>query len=73
MLVKGGEIMENLGKIKVLAFDKTGTLTVGKPMVTHIKSYDIERRELLRITAIGEGYSEHPLARAILARGKKMI
>lgn len=70
VLVKGGEIMENLGKIKVLAFDKTGTLTVGKPMVTHIKSYDIEERELLRITAIGEGYSEHPLARAILARAE---
>lgn len=71
VLVKGGEIMENLGKIKVLAFDKTGTLTVGKPMVTHIKSYNIDEKELLRITAIGEGYSEHPLARAILARAEK--
>ncbi len=71
VLVKGGEIMENLGKIKVLAFDKTGTLTIGKPTVTHIKSYDIDEKELLRIAAIGEGYSEHPLARAIVAKAKK--
>ncbi|WMM25072.1 HAD family hydrolase [Tissierella sp. MB52-C2] len=71
VLVKGGEIMENLGKIKVLAFDKTGTLTIGKPMVTHIKSYGIDEKELLRISAIGEGYSEHPLGRAIVAKAEK--
>lgn len=71
VLVKGGEIMENLGKIKVLAFDKTGTLTIGKPMVTHIKSYGIGETELLKIAAIGEGYSEHPLARAIVAKAEK--
>jgi Cd2+/Zn2+-exporting ATPase len=71
VLVKGGEIMENLGKIKVLAFDKTGTLTIGKPMVTHIKSYSMDEKELLRIAAIGEGYSEHPLGRAIVAKAEK--
>lgn len=70
VLVKGGEIMENLGKIKVLAFDKTGTLTIGKPKVTEIKSFDIEEKELLRIAAIGEGYSEHPLAKAIVEKAK---
>lgn len=71
ILVKGGEIMEKLGKIKVLAFDKTGTLTIGKPVVTHIKAYGIEKEELLRITAIGESYSEHPLARAIIKRAEE--
>lgn len=71
VLVKGGEIMENLGRIRVLAFDKTGTLTIGKPMVTHIKSYGIDEKELLRIAAIGEGYSEHPLGRAIVAKAEK--
>lgn len=65
VLIKGGEIMEKLGKIKVLAFDKTGTLTEGKPKVTKIKAFEIEEDELLEITAIGEAYSEHPLARAI--------
>lgn len=66
VLIKGGEIMEKLGTIKVLAFDKTGTLTIGKPMVTQIKTYDIDEDELLRITAIGESYSEHPLGKAII-------
>ena len=66
VLIKGGEIMEKLGTIKVLAFDKTGTLTIGKPIVTHIKTYDINEDELLRITAIGESYSEHPLGKAII-------
>lgn len=71
VLIKGGEIMENLGKIKVLAFDKTGTLTIGKPTVTNIKTYGIDEKELLRITAIGEGYSEHPLGRAIIGRAEE--
>lgn len=71
VLVKGGEIMEKLGTIKVLAFDKTGTLTVGKPSVTHVKTYGIAEDELLRLTAIGESYSEHPLGRAIIARAEK--
>ncbi|HMM68862.1 MAG TPA: cation-translocating P-type ATPase [Gudongella oleilytica] len=66
VLVKGGEIMEKLGTIKVLAFDKTGTLTIGKPTVTEVTAFGIEKNELLRIAAIGEGYSEHPLGRAII-------
>ncbi|NLV76224.1 MAG: cadmium-translocating P-type ATPase [Tissierellia bacterium] len=66
VLVKGGEIMEKLGKIKVLAFDKTGTLTEGKPKVTNVKTFNIDEEELIKITAIGESYSEHPLARAII-------
>ena len=73
VLVKGGEIMEKLGKIKVLAFDKTGTLTVGKPAVTKIKTYGIDENELLRISAIGEGYSEHPLARAVISRAEQSL
>lgn len=66
VLIKGGEIMEKLGTMKVLAFDKTGTLTIGKPTVTKVKAYDIDEDELLRITAIGESYSEHPLGKAII-------
>lgn len=73
VLVKGGEIMEKLGKIKVLAFDKTGTLTIGKPMVNNIKTYGIKQEELLKIAAIGEAYSEHPLGRAIIKRAEKEL
>jgi len=68
VLIKGGDIIERLGKIKVLAFDKTGTLTIGKPKVTKIKSFSksVNEDELLKLTAIGEKFSEHPLARAII-------
>lgn len=71
VLIKGGEIMEQMGKIKVLAFDKTGTLTEGKPKVTNIRSFEIEEDELLKIAAIGEAYSEHPLARAIIVAAEE--
>ncbi|NLJ98855.1 MAG: cadmium-translocating P-type ATPase [Tissierellia bacterium] len=71
VLIKGGEIMENLGKIDVLAFDKTGTLTEGKPKVTNVKAFEMDEDELLQIAAIGESYSEHPLARAIIAASEE--
>lgn len=67
VLVKSGEIMEKLGTLKVIAFDKTGTLTVGKPAVRRIKTYDMAEDALLRLAAIGESYSEHPLAKAIIS------
>ena len=70
VLIKGGEIMEEMGKVKVLAFDKTGTLTEGKPKVTKVKAFEIDEDELLKLTAIGESYSEHPLARAIITEAE---
>lgn len=73
VLIKGGEIMENLGKVKVLAFDKTGTLTEGKPKVTRIKAFGMTEAELLEIIVIGEAYSEHPLARAIISKGEEEL
>lgn len=73
VLVKGGEIMEKLGTVRVVAFDKTGTLTVGKPSVTNVRSFGIHENELLRITAIGESYSEHPLGKAIIAKTKEVV
>lgn len=68
VLVKGGEVMEKLGTVKVVAFDKTGTLTIGKPTVTRTKTYDMAENELLRLAAIGESYSEHPLGKAIIKK-----
>jgi len=66
VLVKGGDIMERLGTVKVVAFDKTGTLTAGRPTVVALKAINGESGDLLRIAAIGEAYSEHPLAKAIV-------
>ncbi|HZJ84107.1 MAG TPA: cation-translocating P-type ATPase [Syntrophomonadaceae bacterium] len=68
VLIKGGEIIEKIGTVKVIAFDKTGTLTEGKPQVTNIKAYGMEEVELLQLTASAESYSEHPLAQAIIAK-----
>lgn len=73
VLFKGGEIIENLNKIKVIAFDKTGTLTKGKPTVEALKTYGISDEELLRLAVIGESYSEHPLGKAIINKGNEVI
>ena len=73
VLVKGGDIMEKLGTVKVVAFDKTGTLTVGKPTVTAIHSFGVSDEELLALAAIGESYSEHPLAKAIVRKASEHL
>ncbi len=96
ILIKGGEHLENAGKISALALDKTGTLTAGRPQVTDVVAlqplavaaglevteadaaypppapvapdgrWTPEQGEVLRLAAIAESGSEHPLARAIL-------
>ncbi|MBA3977077.1 MAG: heavy metal translocating P-type ATPase [Nitrosopumilus sp.] len=73
ILYKGGEHIEVANKINTIVFDKTGTLTVGKPSVTDIVSLtkDVEEKELLRLAAIAESGSEHPLAQAIINRAKQ--
>lgn len=73
VLVKGGEVMEKLGTVKVVAFDKTGTLTVGQPEVTGVKAYGCTEQDVLRLAAIGEAYSEHPLAKAIIRRAREEL
>lgn len=67
VLIKGGDIIERLGKAKVIAFDKTGTLTVGKPRVTKVKGFGMSEDEILELAGRAEVYSEHPLGRAIMA------
>ncbi|MEX4006720.1 heavy metal translocating P-type ATPase [Neoaquamicrobium sediminum] len=68
LLMKGGAILENLGKVDSVAFDKTGTLTEGKPKVTDILAIDRTKHEVLRLAAALEAGSSHPLATAILAK-----
>lgn len=67
VLIKGGDIVEKLSRINVLALDKTGTLTEGKPKVTSIRTEGAHSEdELLGLIAAAETYSEHPLGRAII-------
>jgi Cd2+/Zn2+-exporting ATPase len=67
LLIKGGAVLENLGRVTAIAFDKTGTLTAGKPKVTDLVAVSGSETELLRRAAALEAGSSHPLALAILA------
>ncbi|PLP57370.1 heavy metal translocating P-type ATPase [Mesorhizobium loti] len=70
LLMKGGAVLENLGKMTAVAFDKTGTLTEGKPKVTDIDGFGLPAGEVLRLAAALETGSSHPLAKAILGRAE---
>jgi Cd2+/Zn2+-exporting ATPase len=67
-LLKGGAVLEQIGKITVACFDKTGTLTAGKPQVTDIIGFARSEADVLRFAAALESGSSHPLATAILAK-----
>ena len=73
MLIKGGDVVERLSKIKNIAFDKTGTLTYGKLSVVEYKSFNPEYDDetFLKILASVEAYSEHPLGKAIISYYKE--
>ncbi|MCU0990985.1 MAG: heavy metal translocating P-type ATPase [Xanthomonadales bacterium] len=68
ILARNVEALERAEKIAVLALDKTGTLTCGEPQVTDIVPLALDADEALRLAAALEEGSEHPLARAVLAR-----
>ena len=73
ILFKGGEHLEIARKVRTIVFDKTGTLTKGKPSITDIMdmSTGIGENELLRLAAIAESGSEHPLGQAIVNHAKE--
>jgi P-type Cu+ transporter len=72
ILFKGGEYLETASKVDTVIFDKTGTLTEGKPSVTDINDIsELGEKELLRLAAIAEYGSEHPLGQAIVRKGKE--
>lgn len=73
VIIKSGEALERMGKVDTVAFDKTGTLTNGNLVVKDVYPFenDIDKSLLLRLTASAESYSEHPLAKAIIAYAKE--
>jgi Cu+-exporting ATPase len=69
ILFKGGEALEAAARIDTVVFDKTGTLTTGKPVVTRVTALNgFSETELVRLAAAVEQWSEHPVARAVMAR-----
>jgi Cd2+/Zn2+-exporting ATPase len=72
ILVKSGAVIEQVGRVDVVAFDKTGTLTLGQPVVQAVLSLDGSGcDELLALAASLEGSSEHPIGRAIVRAGQE--
>jgi Cd2+/Zn2+-exporting ATPase len=66
-LVKKGATIEAMAKVNSVAFDKTGTLTFGQPRLTAVQPLgQMTESELLRLAAIAEKLSEHPLGRAVV-------
>ncbi|MDE0624201.1 MAG: cation-translocating P-type ATPase [Bryobacterales bacterium] len=68
LLIKGGAFLEEAARIRAIAFDKTGVLTGGEPQVEEVVPlHGRDLSEILDRLAALEHYSEHPLARAIVA------
>jgi len=70
ILIRDAEALERTHGLDTIVFDKTGTLTEGKPAVTEVAANGIGEEKLLALAAAAQTGSEHPLARAVLARAR---
>ncbi|MFZ5980044.1 MAG: heavy metal translocating P-type ATPase [Candidatus Zixiibacteriota bacterium] len=67
IIIRGGDVLENISHVDTVIFDKTGTLTFGELEVAEIKSFSqYNQKELLQLAVSVENQSEHPVARAIM-------
>ncbi len=74
ILIKGSDYIDSLKELKEIVFDKTGTLTKGEfnvEKITKLSKYTED--EILNYAAIGESFSNHPIAKSILRSAKKDI
>jgi Cu+-exporting ATPase len=76
ILFKKASALENISRLQTVAFDKTGTITTGSPRVVDVVALNeaMGENELLRLAAVVESGSSHPLAEAITdeARHRKL-
>jgi Zn2+/Cd2+-exporting ATPase len=71
LLIKGGAVLETLGKVTAVALDKTGTLTEGRPKVTDVVALaEASERDVLEDAAALDATSSHPIAKAIVAHAQ---
>ena len=67
VLIRNGEALETASRLQVVVLDKTGTITKGRPELTDVLPLEgFDERELLRLAAVADRRSEHPLAAAIV-------
>ncbi|TFV94809.1 copper-translocating P-type ATPase, partial [Oxalobacteraceae bacterium OM1] len=71
ILIKDAEALETAHAVHVVAFDKTGTLTVGKPALVGLDTADESPQRVLELAAAVQQYSDHPLAKAVLAKASE--
>lgn len=67
VIIRGGDVLERLARVRSVAFDKTGTLTRGEPTLVEVRAApDHGADEVLRLAASAEQYSSHVLARSVM-------
>lgn len=74
ILIKGSNYLDALAKVNVVAFDKTGTLTTGEFKINNVEIYNTyTKEEIIFLASLGEQYSIHPLAKAIVSENTKQL
>ena len=74
ILIKGSDYIDAIKDIREIVFDKTGTLTKGEFSIQEIETYtNLPKEEILKLAAIGERYSNHPIAKSIIKECKENI
>jgi Cu+-exporting ATPase len=70
ILIRDAEALERTHRLDTIILDKTGTVTEGKPAVTEVIARDIDEDRLMTLAAAAQTGSEHPLAKAVLAKAR---
>ena len=73
ILYKGGNVFSKVAKLEAVAFDKTGTLTSGDFSVSEIRTFGIEKDELLSLVSSAETASNHPIAESLSQLSSNLV
>ncbi|KAH9298590.1 hypothetical protein KI387_030272, partial [Taxus chinensis] len=72
LLVRGGDVLERLAGVDIVALDKTGTLTEGKPTVAAVAALNYDEKTILKFAAAVEKTTNHPIAKAIIEKAESL-
>lgn len=72
ILIRDADLLERAHRLDTIVLDKTGTVTEGKPAVVEVMAaHGVSEAELIGVAAAAQAGSEHPLARAVLAKARE--